>query len=183
MIEVKKHRKNSKNKGNSFERQIAKQLSLFLSKGERDDLVWRNTSSGARFTNRFKKGMQTENQSGDISYTHELSIPFFTKFNVECKAYQDIKLWSIIEQTSKSDDLFNFLKQTIRDAEASNKSPILIAKQNNKKVLIFIEKKYADYLKINYLLLVQIETYQFSVFQFEKFLELDPFHFETVYKL
>jgi hypothetical protein len=24
-----------------------------------------------------------------------------------------------IEQTSKSDDLFNFLKQTIRDAEAS----------------------------------------------------------------
>jgi hypothetical protein len=88
-------RKNSKNKGNSFERQIAKQLSLFLSKGERDDLVWRNTSSGARFTNRFKKGMQTENQSGDISYTHELSIPFFTKFNVECKAYQDIKLWSI----------------------------------------------------------------------------------------
>ena len=54
------------NKGSPFEREIARELSLWWSKGEYDDWFWRTAGSGGRATNRAKKGKATANGGGDI---------------------------------------------------------------------------------------------------------------------
>lgn len=58
-------------KGSSFEREIAKKLSLWYSKGERDDIFWRTSTSGARATTRMKQGRKTANSAGDLSFIHQ----------------------------------------------------------------------------------------------------------------
>ena len=44
-----------KRKGNNYEREMSRRLSLWLSENERDDLIWRTHNSGGRFTTRMKK--------------------------------------------------------------------------------------------------------------------------------
>lgn len=57
-------------KGSSFERKISKQLSLWWSAGEHDDLFWRVMGSGGRATRRARTGKGVKHQSfGDIEAT------------------------------------------------------------------------------------------------------------------
>ncbi|MBM3120244.1 MAG: hypothetical protein FJ006_12010, partial [Chloroflexi bacterium] len=56
-------------KGASFERDISRQLSLWWTHGERDDVFWRSSMSGGRATVRAKKGQKTAYQNGDITAT------------------------------------------------------------------------------------------------------------------
>lgn len=128
--------KNPKRKGSSFERNIAKRLSLFLSEGKRDDLLWRSQSSGARFTSRMKTGKDTKNQSGDITFTDSDAEWFIELFSIEVKNYKDINLWSMIEENKTG--LYGFWTQTKRDAKLSNKIPMLIVKQNYKPEILLI---------------------------------------------
>lgn len=159
-------RKNSKEKGSSFERFVARKLSLFLSNGERDDIAWRTQSSGATFTRRNKLGKEAANQAGDISYKHELAFRFFTKFEVEVKAYKNINLWSILDQNGEG--LYEFLKQVIRDSLASKKHPMLIVKQNNKDILILIDQHIYD--KMNFTIQTcPIELSIFKIFAEENY--------------
>jgi len=174
-------RKNSKEKGSSFERFVARKISLFLSNNERDDIAWRTQSSGATFTRRTKLGKEAANQAGDISYKHELAFRFFTKFEVEAKAYKNINLWSILDQNGEG--LYEFLKQVIRDSIASKKHPMLIVKQNNKDILALFEKRL--YEKMPYELKpIELSVYKiytndpydcidFSVFKLDSFLKMD----------
>ena len=54
-----------KAKGSSFEREIARILSLWWSKGTRDDIFGRTMSSGAWGTQRAKAGKSTFGQYGE----------------------------------------------------------------------------------------------------------------------
>ena len=55
-----------KPKGNGFENKIAKELSMWITKGERHDVFDRNPSSGAKATMHKKTGNLYANQTGDI---------------------------------------------------------------------------------------------------------------------
>ncbi len=68
-----------------FERHVAKELSLWWSGKERDDLFWRSQTSGGRATQRFKKGLQTKGQHGDICATDADAQAFTDRFVVEVK--------------------------------------------------------------------------------------------------
>ena len=57
-------------KGSSFERSTLKELSLWFSKGERDDIFWRTAGSGARATTRAKVGKMTADSAGDMAAIH-----------------------------------------------------------------------------------------------------------------
>lgn len=72
-------------KGGEFERAKCKELSLWWSEGERDDVFWRTSGSGARATVRAKRGKTTFGQSGDIAATHPDGLPFLGVFNMELK--------------------------------------------------------------------------------------------------
>lgn len=54
-------------KGSNFERDIARELGLWWSFGEDDDVFYRSVTSGARATVRMRKGKHTRGQYGDIT--------------------------------------------------------------------------------------------------------------------
>lgn len=72
-------------KGPQFEREFSKQLSLWWSDGEEDDLFWRSSASGARATTRAKTRQRTHGQYGDICATHPGAVPFTDAFTIELK--------------------------------------------------------------------------------------------------
>ena len=81
-----KKRLNSKNKGNVFERQVAKQLSLWYSVERNDAVFYRTASSGTRGTQRFKRGQSAINSAGDLSFLHSEGEPFLQCCAVEIKS-------------------------------------------------------------------------------------------------
>ena len=132
-------------KGSSYERDIAKEFSLWLTKGKRDDILYRSQSSGARFTQRRKSGKDTVNQAGDITFTDELGASFIKKYNLELKTgygkknKDSITKWDvldIIDSKQKLPVLIAFWNQCTRDAELSNRTPLLIFRRNQRSSCI-----------------------------------------------
>ena len=127
-----------KNKGNAFERQISKELSLWISGGERDDIFWRSDSSGARFTQRMINNKMTENAVGDISYRDEQGKILLNRYIIELKrGYNDVKLLSIIW---KDDDiLHNWIRKLEVEMKNSGKKEfLLIWKQDRKPIVVIV---------------------------------------------
>jgi len=79
---------NSKSIGNNYEREIAKKLSEWITQGERDDVLWRDLSSGARATTRKKSGKDSL-QEGDFVAT-DLNYKWFTDtLYIDSKSYKE----------------------------------------------------------------------------------------------
>ena len=72
-------------KGSEFERHVAKQLSLWWTGNQRDDVFWRATTSGARATQRTKQGKKTAGQYGDIAATDPIGAALVDRFAIELK--------------------------------------------------------------------------------------------------
>ena len=72
-------------KGSQFERDICKDLSLWWTIHDRDDVFWRTPGSGARATTRMKVGLSTYGQCGDVQATDPEGVPFIEHFTVEIK--------------------------------------------------------------------------------------------------
>jgi hypothetical protein len=124
----------SKNKGSSFEREIAVELSKWISGGKREDLLWRSSQSGGRSTTARKKGTILSSQAGDLSAIHPLGQPFINLFYTELKFYRDLQYAGITDNTGY---LVKFWQSTIIEANSYKRSPLLIAKQNRKPAIVF----------------------------------------------
>ena len=74
-----------KEKGSAYERAICKRLSLYVSKGKRDDLFWRSAMSGGRATLQAKKGKKAQAQAGDITSIAAEGNKLTSTFMIECK--------------------------------------------------------------------------------------------------
>jgi len=131
----------SKAKGSAFERKICKDLSLWITDDERDDLFWRSSNSGGRATIVNKEGGK-HTQSGDISAIHPLGHQFIETFVIECKHYKNIQLEAFI--FNGTGVFKEFWKQVRRDARKSKKHPLLIAKQNNRPILLGLDREGAS---------------------------------------
>lgn len=119
-----------KQKGAAFERQVCKELSLWLTNKQKEDVLWRSAMSGGRATQGLKTGKQLANVSGDICATGTEGIRFTSKFFVECKSYKDLKLQSLFLSPGAS--LFLKIWDKLEfEAGIYKKHPLLIAKQNN----------------------------------------------------
>jgi hypothetical protein len=115
-------------KGASFEREVSRRLSLWLSNGERDDLLWRSSMSGGLATLQLKKDKKNLTQSGDLSAIGEGAYEFCEKHFVECKFYNDLSLSrSLICGTG---GLFTFWRVACREARKYHKLPLLVVRQN-----------------------------------------------------
>lgn len=140
---------NGKKKGNSFERLISENLSLWLTNGKEKRACWRSDTSGAAATHWAKKGEEqryvTAN-SGDIKQIVDkgeyLTLDnFFKTYVVECKCYAKIDLYPPYNKV-----LTSWFDQLLREKETTGKKAVLILKANNKKSLFCHEP--SD-LKIN----------------------------------
>lgn len=131
--------KNPKAKGSEFERKVCKSLSLWISDDERDDLFWRSAMSGGRASVKFKKGENNKTQIGDISAIDPLGAKLTNKFVVECKCYQDIKLYSMLYGMPRNNSLLGFWNELVDISYANKKLPILIFKENGKQEMICLD--------------------------------------------
>lgn len=151
----------SKSKGGSFENEVAKILSLWYSQGSRDDLFMRSQSSGARFTQRKKKGKDTAYQGGDITFSDPLGEPLIKRWNIEAKTgysgrkkinignENEIKIemrrWDVldfIDSKQKEPVLLKMWNQCTRDADLTDREPILIFRRNNRSPCIAMDIDY-----------------------------------------
>jgi len=146
-----------KRKGSGFERESCKDLSLYITKGERKDIFGRSDSSGARFT-QASKG-ESESQAGDFTYTHELGIPFMSVFCVECKSGYGKKKklkdedgevmgelqkqWDLLDCIDSKQAVPKFISmwsQCEKDSILTSREPLLIFRRNlRSKCIVFSE--------------------------------------------
>ena len=126
-----------KAKGASKEREVCKRLSLWLSKGEHEDLLWRSAMSGGRSTVGFAKGKRLAAQAGDISCIHPMGASFIAKFLVEVKDYADLQYKGLI--TGKG-HLVEFWCETVVQARNYHKLPLLIAHQSRQPMIACVSQ-------------------------------------------
>ncbi len=117
-----------KPKGTRFEREVCKALSLWISRGEREDIFWRSAMSGGRATVRAKSGIQLKAQAGDISPISALGELLLEHFVIECKSYKDLEVLQGVVKDNGT--LHNFWRIHRMLGMAFSKIPMLIAKQN-----------------------------------------------------
>ena len=128
LISNKKKRKNSRTKGNTFERKVCKIFNDFF---ETTEFI-RSPGSGAFST--------THNLPEHLKFSGDLLTPKTFKYTIECKkGYNKENLGSIFNTKS---DLIAFIDQAEKDSLKLNKNFLLILQQDRKEVLcLFNEKK------------------------------------------
>lgn len=124
----------SKNKGSLFERNICRKLSLLVSDGKRTDCYWRSAMSGGRARLQLNEEIINRTQAGDISAISELGFWLIDHYTVELKHYKDLQLTSGF--LNNTGNLFDFWSKLKDDCRATNKLPLMIAKQNNRPTLM-----------------------------------------------
>jgi hypothetical protein len=85
-------------KGNPFEREIAKCLSLWFSDGTNDNIFWRTHQSGGRATTRAKAGKEASLHCGDIGAVNPIGEPLLKVLSFELKrGYNKAVLHDLID--------------------------------------------------------------------------------------
>ena len=175
---------NGKLKGNGYEREISKKLSLWISENNSEDLFWRTQGSGGRHTIRRKKNRTLDKQAGDITSTSiGVSEDFLRYFCIEIKFYKDINIWGII--TKSQNGLLDFWEQACNQALSVNKIPILIVKQNYKPPLLLSNEPfnvYMESLELKSELEVNLFHKKLFIWKLEDILDIDPNRFMSVIK-
>ncbi len=128
---------NGKQKGNSFERDIANQLSeRFHAFTGIEKSFRRNPDSGSFFGG--TNVNRTEIYDTDYALYGDLICPRNFKFSVECKHYKAAPpLSAIMKQKVTQWD--EWLKQALQDANVSKKNMLLIIKYNRTETMMFLD--------------------------------------------
>ncbi len=133
-----------KGKGNSFERQICKQLSLWWSHGKDEDVFWRTASSGAMANVRSKKCKKSFGQYGDVQAINPIGQPLIDLFTIELKrGYSKSTFADLMEPSTHTNpkpcqyEKFNL--QVLADYQRSDSiSWLLIVKRDRRKAIILM---------------------------------------------
>ena len=138
-------------KGGNFEREVAKLLSLWWTDGKREDVFYRSQASGGRFTSRRKTGKDTALQGGDITASDPIGEPLVKEWSIELKTGYGkktdtgINRWDcldFLDSRQKSPVLEKMWEQCSRDAELTNREPILIFRRNGRSPCIMLNCTY-----------------------------------------
>lgn len=133
---------NSGNKGRQFERDICRQLSLWWTEGARDDIFWRTAASGARHTQRKKRGVSTHGQAGDVAATDPLGAPFLEKYHVEIKkGYNRCSVQDLLDQPSGG-QVREWLVKAAQ--EAVMKKVLIIWKRDRRETIAILQEAGHD---------------------------------------
>ncbi len=151
LVKRNKAKRKGRGKGSSFERTICRELSLWWTKGKRDDIFWRTSQSGGRATIRSKKGKKTFGQYGDIQAVDPKGQPLIDLCTIEAKRGSNkITCADIIDQPetySRKDKQTRlrptpwegFITQAERQAKAAGtRFWILIHKRDRRNTVIFL---------------------------------------------
>ncbi len=133
--------KRSKEKGSSFEREMAAQLSLWLSNGNHRDWFVRSQGSGASsWVRKQKGGSEIENQAGDIAANSVSAHALMDKICVECKHLKFIGLHQFFSDLTDTPLLQRIYEEA---ATKTEKALWLIAKENRQAPIIVVSVETA----------------------------------------
>jgi hypothetical protein len=123
-----KKRGGGQKKGRSFEKQIAKELSLWWTDGERDDVFYCTAGSGSRFTARKKQGKDTANSCGDIGLTDPIGQSLLDFFSIEIKRgySNELDILSIVDSENKNHKLLDWVEKAEKEITEANRPEFLI---------------------------------------------------------
>lgn len=121
-------------KGQNFEREVARRLSLWWTDGERDDTLWRSSMSGGRATLQGKKGIVNHAQAGDISAIAGEGEALLKHIIVECKFYKNLVILQSLLQSSGR--LVTFWEKHLDETLPTRREPFMVARENNTPTLL-----------------------------------------------
>jgi hypothetical protein len=151
----------AKSKGGNFEREVATALSLWWSKGNRDDIFWRTHGSGGRSTMRGKQNKRTEGQYGDISATDISGKLLIKNWCIECKTgYSSSKKSEVLTKDGKKKSVRQITNWCVLDAIDSKQNVSVIEalwkqtydqaiEANNQPILIFRRPRMSPCISFN----------------------------------
>jgi len=159
----KKKRVNSRAKGSTFERSIAKTLNDRFNTSE----FSRTPGSGAFAT--------THSLPDHLKIYGDLITPLNFKYCIECKkGYNKENLYSIYNYSS---DTWKFIEQCEKDSEKCQKTPMVIFKQDRQKTLAIVP--YNSLYKSNNYIEIHKEEKTYRIYLFDDLLkEPDYFWFD-----
>lgn len=135
-----------KSKGSSFERAVAKQLSLWLTEGKDGTQLIRSVLSGG-----WKRGQTTGAEGwrhvGDLAPNGPLGEQFRQRFAVECKHRRDIDLYSLWTCT-RGENILGWWQKLREDASKVGVTPLLIFRANSRPIMVGAPLREADSSKI-----------------------------------
>ena len=124
-----------KQKGNQFERNTCRALSLWITGGKREDVLWRTSMSGGRATVARKRGKSVK-QDGDISAIAAEGHIFSDNWFVECKFHKKLDIASLL--ITNTGDLIKYWHVACREASHHKKFPMLIFKSNRMPTMVVV---------------------------------------------
>lgn len=130
-------------KGQDFERHVCKELSLWWSGGERDDMFWRTSGSGARSTVRARRGVSTFGQCGDVAATDPDAVPFIKAFAVELKrGYPRATPIDLLDHGNrKQPQVYDiWLWKVIKEAKENGRLGwMIVHRRDNKESMVWVQ--------------------------------------------
>lgn len=157
-------------KGSSFERQVAADLSLWLTKGRDKTQLIRSVMSGGWTHGRVEaEGWQ---QVGDLMPNGTEGAAFRRNWAVECKHYKVIDWWHEFTCGEKGSMISQWWSKSLLECKPHKLEPLLIMRQNHKPMMIGFRENRLHFAKVPGLVLTHLEL---EFIPFKTFLEVaDP---------
>jgi len=142
-------------KGGAYEREVAKQLSLWWSQDwdePTDELLWRSSMSGGRATVRSKQGKTTSGHYGDIIATDTRATPVVALATWELKCgYSKFSPWDLVDRNRNKDAdpmWGHFVAQAIHaHRDAGTHGWCVVARRNGREPFILMSNLIFNELK------------------------------------
>ena len=161
----KKKKVNSRAKGSTFERSIAKLLNDRFNTSE----FSRTPGSGAFAT--------THSLPDHLKIYGDLITPQNFKYCIECKkGYNNLNLYSLYNYSS---EWWGFLDQCRKDSEKCGKIPLVIFKQDRQPTLAIVPDYVKTLERLQYIEIHRIENFSKITYRIYKFEELLADHDST----
>jgi len=130
-------------KGQDFEREICRQLSMWWSRGTESNVFWRSAASGGRATNNSARGKGTYGSYGDIAAVHPSGRGLLDKVTLELKCGYKNDSSTVTHLLDKPQgavqQMFEaFLEQAHEAAHEANTEWMLITKRDKRQPFVFM---------------------------------------------
>ena len=165
-------------KGAAFERIVCRDLSLWLTNGERADVFLRNVASGGRFTVRAKKDDPEHGMPGDVMAGHPTAFRFLEIFLVEAKCHADMGLVKFLYDTDGTSSLYKIVSKARNEAKHAGKlRPLIVMKENRHDPLLLTDSMTGEVAltacsRIGQPTYHRLHSDEFYLFSFPEFLSL-----------
>jgi hypothetical protein len=149
-------------KGGTFERAFSKKLSLWFTRGQREDVFWRSSNSGGRATVRSRKAKTTMGQYGDISATDPIGQPLIKALTFELKfGYNKETVNNLF--ANQSSQYYDWISTTITNRiDSGSHSWIIIHKRDFQDAIAWIPLELYEHLPFPFGLNKPILSVMFS---------------------